>query len=63
MSMDIYAPSGTKVVYAYPDSGYAIQQKLAALHLAAGAVYTVEKTSVGRNSTKVYLVEFPRCQF
>lgn len=61
--MNIYAERGTKVVFAYPDSGYEPDQKRAKKHLVEGVTYTVEKTVVHSWHTDVYLQEVPGIAF
>ena len=61
--MDIYSKVGTKVIFAYPDSGYPHHQKTAAEHLELGRVYTVERIDVGGFHTDVFLAEVPGVAF
>lgn len=61
--MNIYAPPGTRVVFAHPTYGYTPHQETAAEHLVAGDVYTVESTDVGDFHTDVFLRERPGVAF
>jgi len=59
MSMDIYAPAGSRVIFAYPNAGYPKDRELAAQHLKVGEIYIVSRTDVHRSITYVYLSGFP----
>jgi len=61
--MDIYAGSGTLVIFTHPNNGYPGDQKEAAKFLEVGEVYTVEKTDVANWMTRVYLQEIPNVSF
>lgn len=57
--MNIYSEPGTKVVFAYPNNGYASEQEHAKQFLTVGAIYTVSDTEVGISYTHVWLREIP----
>ena len=58
-TMNIYAPKGHKVRFAFPENGWRGDIENAEKHLTVGAVYTVVRTEVGRSITYVELAEFP----
>lgn len=55
----IYAPKGTKVTFAYPDSGWPYEEERNKKLLDPQQVYTVKHISVGSTSTEVELEELP----
>jgi hypothetical protein len=61
--MDIYAKTGTRVIFDAPDYGYSHHQEIAKKHLVVGKVYTVDSTVVHSSSTDVYLIGFPNIAF
>lgn len=62
--MNIYAPAGSKVVFAYPNNGYPCDVEDAKrAGLEAGSTYTVLRTSVASSSSTVVLEEFPNNRF
>lgn len=63
VTMDIYAPAGTKVRYAFPEAGWDHHKSMGELHLKADAVYTVASTEVHSWHTLVTLEEVPGIQF
>lgn len=63
MSMNINAAPGTRVVFAHPKAGYAVERITAAKHLRVGEVYTVDRTEVGGWHADVFVVEVPGVAF
>lgn len=61
--MNIYAKSGTTVVYSDAISGYDYDQETARKHLVFGQEYTVDYTDVRSCHTNVYLQEVPGVSF
>jgi len=61
--MNIYAEKGDKVIFAYPSAGYEGDRETAQKYLTVGKTYTIERTSVDRNHTSVYLEGFPGVAF
>lgn len=61
--MNIFAGKGDLVRYQYQEFGYEHDKALCTKHLQLGEVYTVEKTSVGSDSSHVWLKEFPNIAF
>ena len=61
--MDIYAPEGTKVVFADPDAGCIHDRETAHENLVLGSEYTVRRTLVRNWHTDVYLIEVPDIAF
>jgi hypothetical protein len=61
--MNIYAPSGSKVVYAYPENGYPSDQEKASKYLKIGETYTVKNVDVYDWRSRVTLVEVPEQYF
>jgi len=58
--MNIYAPTGSKVVFAYPKNGYPHSGEYAKEYgLKVGCHYTVLRTHVGSSSSTVELEECP----
>lgn len=58
--MNIYAPAGSKVVFAYPKNGYPCDGERAKEYgLEVGFHYTVHRTHVDRSSSTVELAECP----
>jgi hypothetical protein len=62
MSMDIYAESGSKVIF-HNKAGYPFQITKAAKLLQVGEVYTVDHTIVHSDHTDVWLREYPDQRF
>lgn len=63
MSMSIYSPRGTEVIFAHPTAGYEHDMRRAANHLTPGAKYTVERAIVEDWTTRVFLQEVPGVAF
>lgn len=63
MSMDIYAPAGTRVRFTNHNAGYNHNQEKARKHLVLNGVYTVLRTSVHSWYTDVYFKELPEHGF
>lgn len=63
MSMNIYAPNGTKVRFVPGNSGYESENKSAREILELDAIYTVDYTDVSGWSTAVILEEHPNKRF
>lgn len=63
MSMNIYAPNGTKVRFVPGNNGYESENKSAREILELDAIYTVDYTDVSGWSTAVILEEFPNKRF
>jgi hypothetical protein len=63
VSMDIFSPPGTKVVFSRPDGGYPYDVTNARECLVVGCAYTVYATYVGQSRTDVRLVEIPSRTF
>lgn len=61
--LDIDAQPGTKVIYAYTDTGYPYDQKIAGKYLTVGGIYTIAYMDVHSSSTEVFLKEFPNVSF
>ena len=55
--MNIYAVSGDKVVFAYPDNGSDCDREKALSYLTPNERYTIDRTRVGSFSTKIFLQE------
>ena len=63
MRMNIFAPHGTKIVFANPDNGYTSDKELVKRYLTVGGIYVVHHTEVGSSYTKVILEGFPGIKF
>lgn len=61
--MNIYARCGDKVIYMHPTYGYISDQDQCRKHLVLEAPYTIERISIGRSHTNVYLQEIPGVAF
>ena len=59
MSMNIYSPPGTKIVYNNPEAGYDHDQQQCSKLLQIGNIYTVAGISVYSYASDLYLKEFP----
>ena len=58
-TMNIYAETGSRVRFSFPDNGYEGDRVHAAKYLTPLNVYTVLYTNVGNSHTSVRLAEFP----
>lgn len=63
IGMNIYALPGSKVIFAYPDSGYESDQERAKKYLKVGEIYTIKEIRVHDWSTEVFLEEVPGVAF
>ena len=61
--MNIFAGKGDLIRYQYEEFGYPHDRELCKQHLTLGEVYTVEKTSVRSDSSRVWLQEIPNIAF
>jgi len=57
------AQSGDKVIFKYPEACELWNRKNAKEHLKMGETYTVDRVSIHREHTNVYLREFPGVRF
>jgi hypothetical protein len=63
VSMDVYARSGQKVVFANRNAGYPGERERVWNLLTVGGEYTIERTDVGQSYTTVWLKELPGERF
>ena len=61
--MNIYAKSGDKVVFSYPDNGYDGDREDGKKYLEVGRTYTVVATEIHNWNTDVWLEEVPNVRF
>ncbi|MFC0278125.1 hypothetical protein ACFFH2_15735 [Enterococcus devriesei] len=62
-TMNIFAPPGSKVVFAHPTFGDDYDIKKAREFLCEGTTYTVSRTEIFSSFTEVFLQEFPGVPF
>lgn len=62
-TMDIWAESGTRVRFSYPNAGYPSDVRKAASLLTVENIYTVDGTVVDSEGTRVFLQEVPGVSF
>jgi len=61
--MNIYTIPGAKVIFSYPTNGYDGDNLIGRQYLTVGYEYTVQRVSIGRSSSRVYLKEVPDIGF
>lgn len=59
----LYSEHGTKVKVDTFKAGSSFDRRIAESHLKLNCIYTVDKISIGRSYTDVWLVEVPDCSF
>lgn len=55
--MNIYSKHGDKIIFDHPNYGWENDQKIAKDHLVIGEIYTVDRISIDRSQSKVFLIE------